>query len=199
MGDLRKTLSLPEREGFVILFSGQADIDGMKDRLVNERESAPVRPRLLFIVCFFSFFRGIQSFLEGLQALIILIDPIHSELRETLLDKTIFTPDQLTTLLIYQLAFSLFLIFCSYFLLIRAREPFRKILKGTLMLDVFLSLAILVYFRNLGYRPPDAQQFYLEVVWLLFEILLIICLSHPILVDLTRRGSDSRSGEEHSK
>jgi hypothetical protein len=166
---------------------------------VNESESAPIRPRLLFIVCLFSFFRGIQSLLEGLESLIVLIDPAHSELREMLLDKTIFMPDQLTALLIYQLVFSSLLIFCAYLLLMRAREPFRKILKGAFMVDVFLSLAILVYFRNQGYRPPNAQQFYLEVVWLLFEILLIICLSHPILVDLTRPPSDSRPGEERSK
>lgn len=127
----------------------------------------------------------------------ILIDPSHSELRQRLMDDTIFTPDQLTALLVYQLIFSAILVFCSYFLLVRAREPFRKILKGTFTVDVFLSLAILVYFRKLGYRPPNAQQFYFEVVWLLFEILLIICLSHPILVHLNRRGPDSRSGEEH--
>ncbi len=167
-----------------------------KQAPVNDAGRYVGRPRLLFMVIFLSFFFGVQSLLSGLPGLALLAFSRDQEMLQRLLESTAFSAGRLAGLFVYQLAFSLVVLPAAYFLLSQQRESARRILKAVFAVDVFLFLVILLYYRNIQYRPPNAEQFYYDVFCTILEIVLIICLSHRSIVDLTRGrpSRDARAG-----
>ena len=165
--------------------------------MTSQREPSR-RPRLLFIITFFSFFVGIQMLMVSFQVLGVLLFSGHAQSLEDLRESTVFTQSQLVLYVLYQIGFSLVLLASAYVLLFQLKEGARRILKGTYIVDVFLFLGILLYYSHLEYRPPDRDVFYTEVFSKMFEILLIICLSHPMIIESTqaRLRRDSDRGKE---
>lgn len=150
------------------------------------------RPGLLFVVVFFSFFLGMQTLLYALPALFVLGFMRGAEDLQQWLEQSAFTQGQLILLVVFQLVFSLVVLVSSYYLLTRLRERYRRILGIVLAADVLLFLLIALYYRHVQHRPTDGEQFYYDVFCTFIEIGLIIALSHPSIVGLTR----PQAGEE---
>lgn len=147
------------------------------------------RPRLLLTVVFLSFFLGLQGLMSGLPGLVFLGSSPDEEHLKRLVEAMAFSPAQLAVLFAYQVVWSLTVLAAAYSLLNRARESARRVLATVFAVDVFLFLALLLYYRHLQFRPPNAEAFYYEVLCIMLEIGLVVSLSHASIVRLTRARS----------
>lgn len=163
---------------------------------MNQSEKYPVRSRLLFFVAFFSFFLGVQSLMNALSVMAALASSKGTEVRQELLQDPVFTYVEIELLLLYQLTFSIILLVSAYLILVRLNDRFRQLLKAAYAVDVFVFLAILIFYSHLAYRPPDRDVFYYQVFHTMMEILMIICLSHPSVLHATQASQKADPGEE---
>jgi hypothetical protein len=158
------------------------------------------KPRLFYLVVFFSFFFGMLSFMDSVTFFTLYFSPQQSEIIHQLLEGTIFTKPQILGLSTYQLLCSLGILWTTWLLLAKHSEFGRKALKTLYIIDVFLFVAILFYYYQLQYKPPDPDAFYYSVASTLFEILLIICISHPSMIQLTQTTpGENSSGSDENK
>lgn len=144
------------------------------------------RPRLLFAVVFLSFFLGMQGLMSGLPGLVFLGFSREPEYLSRLVEATAFSPAMLAVLFVYQVILSLVVLASAYYLLTRTRDGARRVLASMFAVDVFLFLAVALYYRHLQFRPPSAEQFYYDVFCTFLEIVLVVSLSHSSIVRLTR-------------
>lgn len=164
---------------------------------MDDDRRSPSRPALLLLATFLAFFLGLQAILDSVWAIKILVLPQSEDLRNELLDSTAFSLQILSLLLAYQLISGLLITLSAYFLLTQLRESARWLLKVICSVDVLLSLAILLYYWRVEYRPPSPQLFYYNVVCTMLEIGVIVFLSHASIVGLTQ-GQVQKSIENKS-
>lgn len=122
-------------------------------------------------------------------------DPLLLEQMRT---STPFSVRELIAFGVFYVIFALALIVLTFLFLRSGQDRFRMSLKGVLAVDVFLSLAVLIYYARIGYRPLQAGYFYWGVFLTIVEIALIIGLSSPPVILYTRLTRDSAEENEQN-